>query len=265
MSFLIKNEELRMKNSCLLTVYPSSSTFRCLMLLFIGSIFLVGCKEATRNIQSYYLPLEEIKDGMVYEYQAVNNDSLAPFYWYFRLMEKTERKILTSTYYDHTFTIQQLSNEEVVSTGVILDDLFLYATDTITGVQQQNPVRVEWDNAFPFEVTDSTQAYLYKIYWTEIENPTQKVRIIRNRHFMGDATYSYKGKEMDCVRFLVKEVIEVEEEGFQELSFLGTELYAKNLGLIYYNKTVDGQLVQEYELVDRFSMEELERRYYNNR
>ncbi len=254
-----------MDNSLPSTVYHPPSTAYRLLLLFISSLIMFSCKEATRNIQSYYLPLEEIKDGMVYEYKAVNNDSLVPFYWYFRLMEKTDRKILTSTYYDHTFTIQQLSNEEVVSTGVILDDLFLYATDTLTGVQQQNPVRVEWDNAFPFEVTDSTQAYLYKIYWTEIENPTQKVRLIRNRHFMGDTTYSYKGKKMDCVRFLVKEVIEVEEEGFQELSFLGTELYAKNLGLIYYNKTVDGQLVQEYELVDRFSMQELERRYYENR
>ncbi len=209
--------------------------------------------------------MEEIKDGLVYEYKGVTNDSIAPFYWYFRLSENRDRTILTSTYYDHTFTIQQLSNEEVVSTGVILDDLFLYATDTLTGVQQQNPVRVEWDNAFPFEVTDSTQAYLYKIYWTDTENPTQKVRLIRNRHFMGDASYTYKGKTIDCVRFFVKELIEVEEEGFQELSFQGTELYAKNLGLVYYNKTLDGKVVQEYELVDRFPMEELERRYYENR
>jgi len=201
---------------------------------------------------------------LVYEYQSVNNN-IAPFYWYFRLTEKADRTILTSTYYDHTFTVQQLSNEEIVSTGVILDDLFFYGIDTLTGVQQQNPVRVEWDNAFPFEVTDSTNAYLYKIYWSDIDNPTQKMRVIRNRHYMGDATYTYEGKEIDCVRFLVKELVEVEEEGFQELQFQGTELYAKNLGLIYFNKKKDGQTIQEYELKDRFPMTELERRFSESR
>jgi len=233
----------------------------CCSIIILFALSCFSCTDQTRNIQSYYLPLEEIKDGLVYEYQAVNNDSLAPFYWYFRLTEKPDRTILTSTYYDYSFTVQQLSNEEVVSTGVILDDLFLYATDTLTGKQQQNPVRVEWDNAFPFEVTDSTNAYLYKIYWTDSENPNQKVRLIRNRHFMGNAVYTYKGKEIPCVRFLVKELLEVEEEGFQELQFQGEELYAKDIGLVYYKKSFDGEVVQEYELIDRFLMTELERRF----
>jgi len=239
----------------------SYSLLPCWSIILLVTLSWLSCTDQTRNIQSYYLPLDEIKDGLVYEYQAVNNDSLAPFYWYFRLTEKPDRTILTSTYYDYSFTVQQLSNEEIVSTGVILDDLFLYATDTLTGKQQQNPVRVEWDNAFPFEVTDSTNAYLYKIYWTELENPSQKVRLIRNRHFMGDAVYRYKGKKIDCVRFLIKELIEVEEEGFQELQFQGVELYAKNIGLVYYKKMFDGKVVQEYELVDRFLMTELERRF----
>ena len=243
-----------------------SCVFLCLRSIIgiLFFLFLLSCRNENRNIQSYYLPLDEIKDGLVYEYQGVNNDSIAPFYWYFRLTEKTDRTILTSTYYDHTFTVQQLSNEEVVSTGVILDDLFLYATDTLTGKQQQNRVRVEWDNAFPFEVTDSTNAYLYKVYWTDIDNPIQKVRLIRNRHFMGDATYTYKGKKIECVRFLVKELLEVEEDGFQELQFQGMELYAKNLGLVYYKKSFDGKVVQEYELVNRFTIEELERRFRNS-
>lgn len=222
---------------------------------------LLGCKDATRNIQEFYLPLDAIKDGLVYEYRPAKNNNLLPFYWYFRLTAKNDRTILTSTYYDHTFTVQQLSNEEIVSTGVILNDLFFYGIDTLTGIQQQNPVRVEWDNVFPFEVTDSTNAYLYKIYWTDIDNPKQKIRVIRNRHFMGETTYTYQGQEVDCIRFLVKEIAEIEEEGVQELQFQGTEVYAKNLGLVYFNKIKDGQVLQEYELVDRFPMTELEQRF----
>lgn len=81
---------------------------------------------------------------------------------------------------------------------------------------------------------------------------------------MGDASYSYQGKEVDCVRFLVKELVEIEEEGFQELTFQGSELYAKDIGLVYFKKSIDGKVVQEYELVDRFPMEELERRFHNS-
>lgn len=234
------------------------------MITLLAGSFLFACNNSKRNIQAYYIPLEEIEDGLVYEYHAVNTDSLVPFYWYFRLIEKMDRTLLSSTYYDHTFTVQQLSTEEIVSTGVILNDLYLYGLDTLTGKQQQNPVRVEWDNAFPFEVTDSTNAYLYKIYWTDIDNPKQKMRLIKNRHYMGDASYSYQGKEVDCVRFLVKELVEIEEEGFQELTFQGSELYAKDIGLVYFKKSIDGKVVQEYELVDRFPMEELERRFHNS-
>lgn len=233
----------------------------CILFILL-CFFSFGCtQDQKRNIKEYYLPIAELSDGKVYEYHALHNDSLPPFYWYFRTMEQKGETILTSTYYDHQFTVQQLSNEVVVKNGVILNDLFLYGTDTLTGKQIQNPVRVEWDNAFPFEVTDSTGAFLYKIYWTDYENPQQKIRLIRNKHFMGEDSYTYKGETVNCVRFLVKELLEIEEVGFQELKYTGTELYAKDIGLVYYNKKMDGQIVQEYELVDRYDMPVLEERF----
>ncbi len=239
------------------------STFYNTFIFFILlSLFFANCsQDQKRNIKEYYLPIAELSDGKVYEYHPLHNDSLPPFYWYFRTMVRKGETILTSTYYDHQFTVQQLSNEVVVKNGVILNDLFLYGTDTLTGKQIQNPVRVEWDNAFPFEVTDSTGAFLYKIYWTDLENPQQKIRLIRNKHFMGEASYKYKGQTIDCVRFLVKELLEIEEVGFQELKYTGTELYAKGIGLVYYNKKIDGQIVQEYELADRYDMQVLEERF----
>lgn len=104
-----------------------------LVITLLAGSFLFACNNSKRNIQAYYIPLEEIEDGLVYEYHAVNTDSLVPFYWYFRLFEKMDRTLLSSTYYDHTFTVQQLSTEEIVSTGVILNDLYLYGLDTLTG------------------------------------------------------------------------------------------------------------------------------------
>ncbi len=240
---------------------------KCPLLFKIGLpcltiLFLYSCQSQPdkQNIRDYYYPVSDFMDGKVYEYQAVN-DSLAPFYWYFRTTISRGDTILTSEYFDHDFVIQQLTNEEIVKNGVILNDFYLYETDSLTGKQLQNPVRVEVDNVYPFEVTDSTGLFLYKVFWKDYNHPNQKYRLIKNRHYMGAATYSYKGKTVDCVRFFNKELLEIEEVGFQELNYNSVELYAKGIGLIYFRKEIDNNVVQEYELADIYDMVDLEKKF----
>ncbi len=231
--------------------------------LLSGSLVLLySCQPQSpkKNIRDYYYPVANFMDGKVYEYQAVN-DSLAPFYWYFRTTISREDTILTSEYFDHDFIIQQLTNEEIVKNGVILNDFYLYETDSLTGKQLQNPVLVEVDNVYPFEVTDSTGLFLYKVFWKDYNNPNQKYRLIKNRHYIGTATHSYKGKTVDCVRFFNKELLEIEEVGFQELKYNSVELYAKNIGLVYFRKEIENNVVQEYELVDIYDMADLEKKF----
>lgn len=236
--------------------------FYHLFSIAILSLFLLYCKNEsdTRNIRAYYYPVADFMDGKVYEYQAVN-DSLAPFYWYFRTTVTNGDTILTSEYFDHNFIVQQLTNEEIIKNGVILNDFFLYETDTLTGQQVQNPVVVEVDNVYPFEVTDSTGLFLYKVFWKDYYNPNEKYRLVKNRHFMGDATYQYQGKNVDCIRFLNKELLEIEEVGFQELTYNSVELYAKNIGLVYFRKEIAGRIAQEYELVEVYDMAKLEEKF----
>lgn len=229
----------------------------------ILSSLLSNCEfiSKKRNIQDYYFPIDNLTDGKVYEYKSVKSDSIAPFYWYFRASRIGGEIIITSEYFNHDFEIQQLTNEVIVKNGVLLQDLFLYEMDTLTGKQIPNRVTVEVGNVFPFEVTDSTGLFLYKIYWQDIYPPQQKYRLIKNRHFMGNETYTFQGKEVDCVKFFTKELLEVEEVGFQELNYNSVELYAKNIGLIYFRKEIDNNIVQEYELADIFDMNELEERF----
>ena len=233
-----------------------------LIFLLLGLSLLYSCqsKNTTKNIRSYYYPVAEFMDGKVYEYRAVN-DSLAPFYWYFRTTISRGDTILTSEYFDHNFTVQQLTNEEIVKNGVILNDFYLYETDSLTGQQKQNPVRVEVDNVYPFEVTDSTGLFLYKVFWKDYYQPDHKYRLIKNRHYMGEATYPYKGQSVDCVRFFNKELLEIETVGFQEVNYHSVELYAKNIGLVYSRKEIEGNIVQEYELADIYEMRDLEEKF----
>ncbi len=227
-----------------------SRFFLLKFILYFLFFYLSACNNipGKRDIKAYYFPLEDLKEGKIYEYQAVGTDSIAPFYWHFQTVQKGENTYLISQYFDHNFRLQQFTKEEIVKNGTLLTDFFLYAVDTITGQQVQYPVNIEANNAFPFEVGDSTGTFLFKLYWTDYLNPNQKIRLIRNRYFMGDATYSFNGKEIDCVRFYTKELLEIEEEGFQELQYDGIELYAKNIGLIYFKKEIAKNIVQEYEL-----------------
>jgi hypothetical protein len=200
-----------------------------------------------QNIRAYYYPVENFFDSKVYEYRAVN-DSLAPFYWHFTTSTQDGDTVLTSQYFDHNYVLQQLTNEEMVRNGMVLNNFFLYEIDTIRKEQVQNEVSVEVDNVFPFEVSDSMGLFLYKVFWKDYFNPNLKYRLIRNKHFMGAATYTYKGQQLDCVRFLNRELLEIEEEGFQDLRYNGVELYAKGIGLVYFRKEIENNIVQEYEL-----------------
>lgn len=242
-------------------LYQTTTYLRLMIvLLSLGSIFSCQPQKRTKHIRNYYYPVADFMDGKVYEYQAVN-DSLAPFYWYFRTTVSREDTILTSEYFDHNFIIQQLTNEEIVTNGVILNDFYLYETDTLTGQQKQNPVRVEVDNVYPFEVTDSTGLFLYKVFWRDYQQPNQKYRLIKNRHYMGTDSYIYKGQALECVRFLNKELLEIEAVGFQEVTYNSVELYAKNIGLVYFRKEIEGNIVQEYELADIYEMTDLEEKF----
>jgi len=234
--------------------------FLSIAIFICGLLFLFSCQPQKQNIRDYYYPIADFMDGKVYEYQAVN-DSLAPFYWYFRTTISRGDTFLTSEYFDHDFVIQQLTNEEIVTNGVILNDFYLYETDSLTGKQLQNRVRVEVDNVYPFEVTDSTGLFLYKVSWKDYNNPNQKYRLIKNRHYMGPDTYTHKGESVDCVRFFNKELLEIEEVGFQELTYNSVELYAKNIGLVYFRKEIDNNVVQEYELADIYDMVDLEKKF----
>ena len=242
-------------------LYQATDCLKLIILLLgLSSIYSCQSKNKTTNIRKYYYPVADFMDGKVYEYQAVN-DSLAPFYWYFRTTISRGDTMLTSEYFDHNFIIQQLTNEEIVKNGVILNDFYLYETDSITGQQKQNPVRVEVDNVYPFEVTDSTGLFLYKVFWKDYQQSNQKYRLIKNRHYMGTGNYMYKGISIECVRFLNKELLEIEAVGFQEVAYNSVELYGKNIGLVYFRKEIEGNIVQEYELADIYDMAALEEKF----
>ncbi len=230
------------------------------ILTFSGAVLLlVGCgKNDAKDIREYYFPLKQLKDGLVYEYQAVNNDSLAPNRWYFRSFVQDTGVYFTGTYYSPDLTPLQFTREEMVKNGMLLTDLYLYEADA-TGKQQRVEAQIIAGSVFPFEVRDSGGIFLYKISWKPISAPDTRITLIKNRRYAGDTTFVFQNKRYACAVFEVRELLEQEQEGFFEREFSTVEWYAKGLGLVYYRKNITDDFVLEYQLAKRYPMEELEK------
>lgn len=213
-----------------------------------------------RDISGYYFPLDELDEGKVYAYRPVGHDTLPPFYWYYRTLSDSNTSYLTGMYYDHTFTPRQWIREERVQNGMLLQDLRLYATDSL-GKQFPRPVQIAVGNVFPFEVKDSLGLWLYKISYREFPDTLTTTTLIKNRRYIGKSSYTFQGRTYPCVRFKTLEAIENDREGTLEVTYPGEELYAEGLGLVYYRKEIKPGWVLAYELFEIFNMPELENRF----
>jgi len=231
--------------------------------LLILSILLSGCGSDDKgtDIRAYYFPLETLDSGLVYEYQSARNDSLAPEYWYHLRVKQKDETLFLSNYYNYRLEVEQLSVEQVVASGSLLKEYKFYELDS-TGLQKATDVQIIHPNVFPFVVKDSTVVYLFNIEWPDSQNPDWSTNLTRNRRYMGETTYTYQGKSIPAIKFLVNDLVETKQEGYQEVRISGYELYAKGIGLVYYEKLIgtDGPSFA-YELADRYPMKQLEEQY----
>lgn len=233
-----------------------------ILVLLILVAVAVGCQSETKNIEAYYYPIANLKDGLAYEYLPTASTQMLEFYWYLRTIEQEEQTYLTGMYYDHNFTPSQFSREEKVSNGMLLSELFLYETDT-AGYQYKTLVDVQANNAFPFQVKDSMGIFLYKVQWTSPIDSSE-ITIIRNRRFLKDTTYQYQQKMMKAIVFELREIVESDKDGVLTLEFKGKEIYAKGIGLVYTEKKdVNGDFQQAFYLNDRYPMTVLEEKFKN--
>ncbi len=236
--------------------------FRIVLALLYLFVILFGCKPdiSFKNTKAFYFPLESLKAGRVYEYQPAGKDSLAPEYWLYKSLETDSGLYFTGQYYDYTFVPRQFFKEEVVSNGTLMLDYQFLLADT---AGHSTPLKADiiYPNVFPFQVKDTAGVFLFKIQWLGTEQPLTTTTLTRNRRYVGDRQHSFQGRQYDCVEFEVKELIEVEQEGVQEITYRGVERYAKGLGLVYYRKAISADFVLEYKLKDIYTVESLEQKY----
>ncbi len=223
---------------------------------------LLSCQTENKNLKDYYYPMDELTDGLVYEYRSPVGDNVGhpPYYWLYQKVQlKNGAEVLRGVYYNHNMQIEQMVTERILDSGVETAEFQIYEYDA-TGKALITEPEINQNEVFSFEA-NNTKVLPFIINWRSRIDAASSTTLTRGRVFQSYEKCAYKGKQQDCARFLVADQIEADHdtEGGQHLDIEATELYAKGIGLVYSKKTT-GDLEIIYELVDRYDLKELERR-----
>lgn len=221
-----------------------------------------GCQnDGYRDIRNYYFPLKKITEGLVYEFRPATADSLGPVYWYFRSFIEPDGDVyMTTVYYEDQLLPLQFTRETMVDNGMLLEEMYQYELDSL-GDQEKATVEIEAGATFPFQVRDSGGIFLYNIRWASKVDSGATYQVVKNRYYAGDTTYVYQDKKYKAVKFRVKELIAYDKDGVFEQEYMGSEIYANGIGLVAYRKKISEQFVLDYQLYDRYPMEQLEEKF----
>ncbi len=216
---------------------------------------LTGCNGKT-DIRDFYFPLKKLETPKVYEYRAVESDSLPPLYRYYRTIVSDEKIYFTENTYDGNLNVTQFSREERLADGMVLRDKIIYFPAP-GGKSMVIKTKIEAAAMFPFVVTDSNGVFVYNIAF---DNPTDtsSMRLIRNRRFIKKTNYVWEGKTYNAVEFDIKVADEYEKQGTLRLDSHIREIYAEGIGLVETRQTYAGYPPVSYRLKAIYDMEVLE-------
>lgn len=216
-------------------------------------IFLSSCSDrvdTTEDLSIYYVPIDSIGErGIRYIYRSLADTTLDQEVWEYA---KTSENHITSINYDHNQQVVQKQYERIVESGVLIDSLILYFNDE-GGRIISYPVRILSPHRFPFAARDSSQVWLTQLEWWQ---PGDSLHVVleRRRRFDGDTTWSWQGQSIPAIKFKTVDKFETEQDGWTSSQWTGTEIYAKNIGMIYYKRDISKHLRLEFELDQKISV-----------
>lgn len=238
-----------------------SNDHLCQIVVLVSSLliisFLNACNESFPiRTESFYYPLNELNEGLVYHYQTKTNDQpQVSSYWYFKTNNINDTLYLSGQYYDGLKSVRQLFIQKCLTNIAELQDYTLFLPSDTNG--QVLPVRVDvqYSNAFPFLIKDTLSVYLYKLSFISPVDSAINT-ITRNRRFLKKEEWSFNGKVYPAIKIRLLERIENDIDGVLTIDLKGYEIYAKGIGLVYsLREGEDGTRIEE-RLVDRMLMDD---------
>ncbi len=213
-------------------------------------IMITGCRQADdtgMDLSRYYFPIDSLPpDGWVYVYENLQDTLADSEVW---RHVRTGPGLLESTNYGFGEEIVQKQYDRVVSNGIVTDSLVLFAADSI-GERKITKVEVLSPHRFPFVPGDTLSVWLTKMEWWQPEDSLHIV-LERRRTFREMTTWHWNGQDLPAVRFRTEDTFETEADGWTSSHWHGEELYARDIGLVYYKRVIAESMQLEFELASR--------------
>ncbi len=229
--------------------------------LIVVAVLLQACGK--KDLRDYYFPLKQLKqESKVYEYKISTPDTSFTIYWYYQTIVQTDSVYLVGNCYDAGFHPLVLIREAQVANGMKLKELIYYGVNT-EGYAVQTTATIEGGAVFPFHVTNDKSVFVNVVKYSDPKDSTIMTTLTRNRRFLQDTSYIFKGKKLDAAEFEMKEEQSEQDKKRGGWTHIYTiqEIYAKNIGLVYTKRAIDRGVNFETRLVDIYTMKELEAKF----
>ncbi len=238
-----------------------SARFFPIVIVVISILLLQSCGK--KDLRDYYFPLKQLKaEAKVYEYKINTPDTAFTIYWYYQTIVQADSVYLVGNCYDAGFHPLVLVREAQVTNGMKLKELIYYGVNT-EGYAVQTKATIEGGAVYPFQVTDDKSVFVNVVKYSDPKDSTILTTLTRNRRFLQDASFDFKGKKLDAVEFEMKEeqTEQNNKSGGWTHVYPIQEIYAKNIGLVYTKRSLDNSRNFETRLVDIYTMKDLEAKF----
>lgn len=202
------------------------------------------------NLKTFYYPPENLKHPKIYQFSSHDNPNLPYNYWWIKSLTSRNKKYMISINFDQRFIPLQIGIEEITESGALMDQLAFVETDSISQKLHLNPVKIIYDNLFPFCAEKQSGVFLYSIEWQNKDRHPYTYTLIRNRRYVKDTVIQKNNSDIPAKIFSVNDEIEIFEEGqgYAQPRIRGFEIYAEGKGLVQYMKAFDSSTILNYEL-----------------
>ena len=227
--------------------------------IFLLLVSFMACQphDGKVNLQPFYYPLDSLSNGRVYSYESVGNPYDPPIFWLYQSRNAHGSTLLTGTSYDLDFQPDQYVVERRVKNGMKLDTFITYEAVS-EETKLEVAAQIEAGNVFPFRLKDENEVLLTTVKWHS-ETSDADITFVRNRQYLADTTVVFKGDTLPAVRILLRELIDTDREGHLELEYGGEEVYAKGIGLVYFEKNINPEWQMKYALQEIYERPYFER------
>jgi len=227
------------------------------LILSIFGWFIISSCSKSEDLSGYYFPFDNLKNGLIYQYSSVNHPELEDEFWYYSSTVDSGHKILKGVLYNSFGLPTQRVLEKEVRLGILQDSLILYRQhDSLSKVIVISPGPA---SVFPY-YRNPNDSLIYKVGWTD-PSDSLEYTLIRTKVFEADTVWSFQDKNFAAVIFSLEESLETfrSDIGMTNSAWSGREIYARGLGLVYYQKDIGPEFTKSYRLEDRYDLEQFQK------